>query len=82
MGLGLLETVGLAASLVFAIPLGIYGFERIVSGETVLGGAFLLLALLMVLLPRYLTTPGDLPGKIAGRVVDEVVVEPEDPDDE
>lgn len=81
MGLGLLETVGLAASLVFAIPLGIYAFERIIGGEPVLGGAFLLVALLMVLLPRYLTTPRDLPGKVAERVADEVVVEPEDGDE-
>lgn len=82
MRLGLLETVGLAMSLVFAIPLAIYAVERIVGGETVVGGAFLLVALLMVLLPRYLTTPGDLPGAVAERVAGEVVVEPEDVDDE
>ncbi|MBP1985771.1 DUF7533 family protein [Halolamina salifodinae] len=78
MRLGLLETVGLAASLVFAIPLGIYAAERLLGGETLIGGAFLAVAVLMVLLPKYLTTPGDLPGKVAERAVGGVVADPED----
>lgn len=82
MRLGLLETVGLAASLVFAIPLGIYAVERMLGGETVVGGAFLLVAALMVLLPRYLTTPGDLPGKAAERVAGDVVADPEEREEE
>lgn len=82
MGLGLLETVGLGASLVFALPLSVYAIERIAGGETALGGAFLLVALLMVLLPRYLTTPGDLPGKVAESVVGGAVADPDEPEEE
>ncbi|GAB7095483.1 hypothetical protein JCM30237_26370 [Halolamina litorea] len=82
MRLGLLETVGMAASLVFAIPLGIYALERLLGGETLFGAAFLAVAVLMVLLPRYLTTPGDLPGKVVERAVGGVVAEPEEEEEE
>jgi len=82
MRLGLLETVGVAGSLVFAIPLGIYAVERLLGGDTVGGGAFLAIAALMVLLPKYLTTPGDLPGMAAERAVEGVVADPEESDEE
>jgi len=82
MRLGLLETVGLAGSLVFAIPLGIYAVERLLGGETTIGGAFLALATLMVLLPKYLTTPGDLPGMAAERSVESVAAESEESEEE
>ena len=78
MRLGLLETVGVAGSLVFAIPLGIYAVERLLDGDLLVGGGFLTVAALMVLLPKYLTTPGDLPGMAAERAVEGVVEDPED----
>ena len=82
MRLGLLETVGVAGSLVFAIPLGIYATERLLGGETAVGGAFLLVAVLMVLLPKYLTTPGDLPGMAAERAVESAVADSEESEEE
>ena len=82
MRLGLLETLGVAGSLVFAIPLGIYAVERLLGGETAAGGAFLLIAVLMVLLPKYLTTPGDLPGMAAERAVEGAVADPEESEEE
>ncbi|MFC6736271.1 DUF7533 family protein [Halolamina salina] len=82
MRLGLLETVGVAGSLVFAIPLGIYAAERLLGGDLVVGGAFLGVAMLMVLLPKYLTTPGDLPGMAAERAVEGVVSDPTESDEE
>lgn len=82
MRLGLLETVGVAGSLVFAIPLGIYAIERLLGGETAVGGAFLLVAVLMVLLPKYLTTPGDLPGMAAERAVEGAVADSEESEEE
>jgi hypothetical protein len=83
MRLGILETVGLAASLVFAIPVGLYGIETLVSGNRLLGAGLLIVAVLMVVLPRRLTTPADLPGAVLERVVGQAVKEPEsDGDDE
>jgi hypothetical protein len=81
MRLGILETVGLAASLVFAIPVGLYGIETLASGNRALGVGLLIVAALMVVLPRRLTTPTDLPGAILERVVGTAVKEP-DTDDE
>jgi len=77
MRLGILETVGLAASLVFAIPVGLYGVESLVAGNRVLGAGLLIVAVLMVVLPRRLTTPADLPGAVAERVVGRAVRAPD-----
>ena len=82
MRLGLLETIGVAASMVFAVPLGLYAVQRLLAGETIVGGAFLAVAVLMVVLPRYLTTPGDLPGKVAERAVGRAVTDPEESEEE
>ena len=73
--LGILEMVGLAATLIFAIPVGLYGVELLLGGRTVLGAGVLVVAALMVLLPRRLTTPQDVPGKLAERVVGSAVKE-------
>jgi hypothetical protein len=81
MRLGILETVGLAASLVFAIPVGLYGVEAFLSGDRALGAGLLIVAALMVVLPRRLTTPADLPGAVVERVVGGAVKEPETDDE-
>jgi len=80
MRLGILETVGLAASLVFAIPVGLYGIESLVSGNRALGAGLVVVAVLMVVLPRRLTTPADLPGAVAERIVGRAVKEERDDD--
>ncbi|MEF8855959.1 MAG: hypothetical protein V5A16_00910 [Haloplanus sp.] len=81
MRLGILETVGLAASLIFAIPVGLYGIETLLSGNRPLGAGLLIVAVLMVVLPRRLTTPTDLPGAVVERVVGGAVKEPETDDE-
>jgi hypothetical protein len=81
MRLGILETVGLAASLVFAIPVGLYGVEALLSGDRALGAGLLIVAALMVVLPRRLTTPADLPGAVVERVVGGAVKESETDDE-
>lgn len=78
MARSILGTVGLAVTLAFAIPIGLLGVDKLVGGETVVGGAFLGLALLMVLIEEYLTTPMDLPGKVAEKTVGAVVKEPDE----
>jgi len=82
MRLGILETVGLAASLIFALPVGLYGIETFVAGNRPLGAGLLIVAVLMVVLPRRLTTPADLPGAVLERVVGGAVKEPESESDD
>jgi hypothetical protein len=81
MRLGILETVGLAATLVFAVPVGLYGIEAFLLGNRLLGAGLVVVAVLMVVLPRRLTTPADLPGVVLERVVGRAVTEPDDGDD-
>jgi hypothetical protein len=78
MARGILGTIGLAATLVFAIPVGLLGLNFIVDGRHLLGVGFLLVAVLMVVLQEYVTTPFDLPGKAAEKAVGAVVEAPED----
>lgn len=81
MRLGILEMIGLAGALIFALPVGVYGVGRLLDGDLFLGGVLVAVAALMVLLPRRVTTPEDLPGAVAGRVVGGAVVDPDEEDD-
>jgi hypothetical protein len=78
MRLGLLATVQLAATVVFAAPVGIFGLTRLTEGDVLLGGGLVAVAIAMVALPQYLTTPGEIPMKIVERVVGRAVVPPDD----
>lgn len=79
MGKGILDTVGLMAAVVFAVPVAFLGVDFLLRGEPLLGVGFLVIAVLMVAVEEYVTTPGDVPGAIAGRLAGAVVKsEPED----
>ena len=78
MRLGLLATVQLAATVVFAAPVGIFGLTRLTEADLLLGGGLLAVAIAMVALPQYLTTPGEIPLKILERLVGRAVVTPDD----
>lgn len=80
MALGILEQVGLAATLIFALPVAVYGIQTILDGSTVFGAVTLLIAVLMVVLPRRLTSPDDVPAKAAETAVDAVVDTPDGSD--
>lgn len=82
MGLGITETIGLAATLVFALPAGILGIQLFVGGQRFLGGVLVVFAVLMVLVPRYVVTPGDVPGAVAERLVGVAVRESDDEESE
>lgn len=58
MRLGLTDMIGLAASLIFAIPLANYALIRLVAGEVALGVGLLVVAAAMVILPQYFLDPG------------------------
>lgn len=79
---GILETVGLAATLIFAIPIGLLGLNFLVDGRYLLGIGFVVVAVLMVTLQEYVTSPTDLPAKAAERVVDTMIEAPEETDEE
>ncbi len=78
MALGISESIQLAASLIFAIPLGIFGIDTLLGGDTFLGVVALVIAVLMVVLPRMLTTPADIPAAAAEKAVGKAVKTPDD----
>jgi hypothetical protein len=78
MRLGILDMLALAATLVFAVPVGVFGLNKLLAGETTLGAALVVVAALMVVLPQLLTTPADIPGKLAGKAVGKAVKVPEE----
>ena len=82
MRLGILGTIQLAATVVFAAPVGIFGLTRLTEGDVLLGGGLVAVAVAMVALPQYLTTPGEIPMKIVERVVGRAVVTPDDEESE
>jgi hypothetical protein len=81
MAMGITESIQLAASLVFAIPLGVFGITRLLEGDAFLGGVVTVIAVLMVVLPRMLTTPADVPTAVAEKAVGKAVKEPDETDD-
>ncbi|MWV63430.1 hypothetical protein GRS48_01100 [Halorubrum sp. JWXQ-INN 858] len=60
MKLGLFDMIGLATTLVFALPLANYAVIRLLAGETALGIGLLVVAAAMVILPQYFLDPGRL----------------------
>lgn len=80
MAHGILDTIGLAGTVLFAAPVALLGADFLVRGDPVQGGAFLGIAALMILVPRYVRTPGDVAGDAAGRLT-EAVVESGDEED-
>lgn len=78
MRLGILEMLGLGASLIFALPLGIFGLTLLADGRTAFGAGMVALAVLMVALPKFLTMPQDIPTIAAEKVVGGVAKDPDE----
>ncbi|UPV98810.1 hypothetical protein M0R88_09725 [Halorussus gelatinilyticus] len=75
---GILGTLQLAATLVFALPIALLGIQFLLDGKTLLGGGFVAVAVLMVVLEEYLTTPTDVPGAVAEKTIGKVAKTPDD----
>lgn len=75
---GILDQFGLAATLVFVAPLALAGLELLVKGNLTIGTSLLVVALAMVLVERYITTPSDLPGLVASKLVGTVAQSPDE----
>lgn len=80
MGKGILGLIQLGIALAFAVPVGLLGLDKVVTGEPLVGGAFLGLAVLMIVIEEYLTTPADIPGKLAQKTLGKVPKEPDEED--
>ena len=78
MARSILGTLGLALTLAFALPVAYLGAEFLLDGKTTQGLLFLGLAVLMVGIQEYVTTPMDVPGEVAGKVLGSAVKEPDE----
>lgn len=74
---GILNTLGLVLTLAFALPVALLGINLVVSGRTVIGIALCVVAVLMVALKQYVTTPDDVPTAAAEKTVNAVVKDEE-----
>lgn len=81
MANSIIDTITLALTLVFAIPVALLGGNFLLSGQTILGSVFVVLAVLMVVIEEYLTSPADIPGMAAKKAVG-VIVKTEENEDE
>lgn len=78
MSRGILELLGSAATLIFALPLALAGGELLLRGHRFVGVGLLGIALVMVVVDHYVTGPGDLPELVASKLVGAVVQPPEE----
>ena len=65
---GLIDLIGLAVTLAFALPVGMFGLNMAMDGQPV-GFGLIVVAALMVVLPHYLWSPPSV-GDLAGGAVD------------
>jgi len=61
--------IGLAATLVLALPVALLGLEFLVGGDTLMGVGLLAVAGLMIAVEELLTTPADVPQLVAEQTV-------------
>ncbi len=66
MKLGIVDMIGLAATLIFAIPVANFGVNRLIAGETLMGGGLIVVAIAMVLIPHYFMDPKTIMRKLVG----------------
>lgn len=71
--MGIISTLQLAVTLAFALPVGLLGVRFLLTGRTLFGVALVVVAVLMVGLEEYVTTPTDAPAEAAELVADAVV---------
>ncbi|MXR50563.1 hypothetical protein GRX03_02930 [Halovenus sp. WSH3] len=78
MSQGILDLLGSMATLVFAIPLALAGAELLVRGDLPVGVGLISVAAAMLVVDRYVTTPGDIPAAVASKVAETVAEPPEE----
>ena len=67
--LGMLDLVALAATLAFAIPIGLFGLQLLLEGRVLLGITGVAVAVGLVVVEQYIWTPSDVPQDALSAVV-------------
>jgi hypothetical protein len=80
MGKGIIGQVQLLATLVFAIPVGMFGADLLWKGQTTSGLVFVGIAILMVVVEEYVTRPTDVVTDKATQAASKVVKSPDEAD--
>jgi nucleoside recognition membrane protein YjiH len=73
----ILELLGSVMTLLFAITFAYAGVELFLAGRSFVGAGLLGVAVGTMLMDRYVTTVGDLPGLVASKLLEEVVDPPD-----
>lgn len=73
--MGILDLLQTAAAVVLAAPIAMLGMAYLLDGRA-LGGAFILVAILLVVIQRILLTPEDISLGLASEVTEKVVLDP------
>lgn len=73
---GILDLFGLAATLLFAVPIGAFGVQLLLGDQPVFGLLGILVAVGLVLAERYLWSPEDLMEGPLGRLISVLVKDP------
>lgn len=64
MRLGIIDMVGLAATLIFALPVANFGVDRLLAGKPVMGITLVIVAVAMVAIPHYFMDPRTVLSKL------------------
>lgn len=78
MAKGILGLIGLAGTLVVALPIAVLGLDFLFGSRPTVGGALLIVAALVVLLGERVPTAQDVPERALGGVVDRIAPDDED----
>jgi hypothetical protein len=70
---GIIDQIQLFAVLLFAIPVGMFGADQLLSGNTDIGLAMIGIAILMVVLEEYVIKPSDVAADAAKSAAGKVV---------
>jgi hypothetical protein len=74
----IIDQLQLLATLVFAIPLAMFGVDKLLAGSTDIGLAAVGIAALMVVLEEYVIKPSDVAADAAKSAAETVVEEPDE----
>ncbi|AOW79526.1 hypothetical protein HTSR_0325 [Halodesulfurarchaeum formicicum] len=74
--LGIVDLVTLGGTLLFALPIGVFGLSLLARGELLLGFVGTGVAAGLVMVERLLWTPEDVPGEFLQSLADRIVERP------